>query len=114
VYLDGQVLKDFPLRIRFEKLASALVAAPEQGVELEGGRTAITGRLVPILPDPAVELMPGFAPSKDWSVTGNSVADVQVCLSSLRLVLLLRIRSVDTAACSCQHSFVPNRTSRAA
>jgi hypothetical protein len=78
VYLDGEVLKALPLRIRLEKLASALKVAPKQGIVLEGGQTAITGRIVPVLPDSAGELVPGFPPSQLWSVSGSRAADIQV------------------------------------
>lgn len=78
LHLDGEPLAKLPLRIRHEKLAAAIKAAPTAGVVLENGETAIKARLLPILPGNGAPLMPGSAASAAWSVRGSTAADVVV------------------------------------
>jgi hypothetical protein len=86
VYINGHCLTKLPLRLRHEHLAAALTVAPEEGVELEGGKTPTTARLVPIVPHTTGPVVPGCAASADWSVRGSCVQDVVVRTCPLSLV----------------------------
>lgn len=78
VVVDGRNLSKLPLRERHTVLAHALRDAPPEGVPLEGGATAITGRIVTVLPGQKPSL-PSHPNSALWSVAGDSVQAIMVC-----------------------------------
>jgi ATP-dependent DNA ligase len=84
VVVDGRNLLRLPLRERHVELAGALKPAPEAGIPLEGGATAITARLVTILPDQQPAL-PSHPKSALWSVHGTSAQAIVVRLQPLAL-----------------------------
>ena len=75
--LDGHTITHLPLAERHTKLQHAL-RCKRDSVPLEGGRTVITGRVVPILPDQQEGPIPGYARSAMWSVKGHTIQHIVV------------------------------------
>jgi hypothetical protein len=78
IYLNGESIAALPLRERHARLREVMRQAPATGVEIEGGQTPMTARLVPLVPGATEPLLPGSDASMRWSVEGVSAADVQV------------------------------------
>jgi hypothetical protein len=72
-----------------------------------------TGRLVPVLPDSAVEVIPGIASGKDGSVTGSTVADIQVCHLKPRNAFAATISCKGDIEGDAQDCFVSKKLSQA-
>eukprot|EP00892_Ulva_mutabilis_P006390 jgi/Ulvmu1/4122/UM019_0101.1 len=72
---DGASVAHEPLARRHELLRRALAPCPAGGCALQGGRTAITGRVVPIVPGSA-PLVPGCPASQFWSVRIRTAAEM--------------------------------------
>jgi len=64
---DGHSIAHEPLQRRHELLRQAISPCPVEGCALQDGKTAITARVVPILPG-SEPLVPACPASQFWSV----------------------------------------------
>lgn len=77
VVLDGETVAHLPLSQRHQKLQHALRRV-DDSIPLEGGQTAITGRVVTIIPGHPEPPIPGYARSATWSMRGSTAQDIVV------------------------------------
>lgn len=74
---DGHSIAHEPLQRRHELLRQAIVPCPVEGWVLQSGKTAVTARVVPILPG-SQPLVPGCPASQFWSVQIRTAAELLV------------------------------------
>lgn len=74
---DGHSIAHEPLQRRHELLRQAIVPCPVEGCALQSGKTAVTARVVPILPG-SQPLVPGCPSSQFWSVRIRTAAELLV------------------------------------
>lgn len=101
---DGRSIAHEPLRVRHELLRKVISPCAEDGWALQEGRTAVTGRVVAILPG-SVPLLPGCPASQFWSVRIKTAAEmlVRAARAVCGFACDVRTRADHRALISSQH-----------